>query len=294
LQAVGQQTDGSKNEALKRVLRCAAEIFHVSFLEAMVDIHCHILPGLDDGAESPEIALEMAEAAIADGITHVVGTPHANAEFAFRPELVQQRRDELQAKLGDRLLLGTGCDFHLSFENLQDAQKNPQKYAINQKQYLLVELGEFAIPPAMDDALHHLQLAGVSPIVTHPERNHLLRAKPERLYGWLHQGCYVQVTAGSLLGRFGRSAAQWVEQWLAEDRIHFFASDAHNLSGRPLRLRQAYEKVASLRGESVAQALFQDNPAAAFEGRPLPYEPEQLEISRAGEGERRKKRFFLF
>jgi protein-tyrosine phosphatase len=85
-----------------------------------------------------------------------------------------------------------------------------------------------------------------------------------------------------------------VEQWLAEDRIHFFASDAHNLSGRPLRLRQAYEKVAALRGEAVAQALFQDNPAAAFEGRPLPYEPEQLEFPRTGQGERRKKRFFFF
>jgi protein-tyrosine phosphatase len=261
----------------------------------MVDIHCHILPGLDDGAESPEISLEMAEAAIADGITHVVATPHANARFAFRPELVQQRRDELQAKLGDRLLLGTGCDFHLSFENLQDAQQNPHKYTINQKQYLLVELGDFAIPPAMDETLHHLQLAGISPIITHPERNNLLRANPERLYGWLHQGCYVQVTAASLLGRFGRGATEWVEKWLKENRIHFFASDAHNLTGRPLRLREAYEKVATLRGINVAEALFHDNPAAAFEGRPLPYEPEQEEASREGQSApRKKKRFFFF
>jgi protein-tyrosine phosphatase len=259
----------------------------------MVDIHCHILPGLDDGAESSEISLKMAEAAIADGITRVVATPHANAEFVFRPELVQQLRDELQAKLGDRLLLGTGCDFHLSFENLDDAQKNPHKYTINQKNYLLVELGDFAIPPAIDETLHHLQLAGVSPIITHPERNSLLRAKPERLYGWLHQGCYVQVTAGSLLGRFGKGAAQWVEQWLKEDRIHFFASDAHSLTGRPLRLREAYEKVEALRGEEVADALFRENPAAAFDGRPLPYEPEQEEVSREGSTPK-KKRFFFF
>ena len=258
----------------------------------MVDIHCHILPGLDDGAASLEVSLEMAEAAIADGITHVVATPHANSEFVFRPELVQQRRDELQVKLGGRLALGTGCDFHLSFENLRDAQRNPQKYTINQKQYLLVELGDFAIPPAMDETLHRLLLGGVSPIITHPERNNLLRAKPERLYGWLHLGCYVQVTAGSLLGRFGRGATEWVEQWLKEDRIHFFASDAHNLTSRPLKLREAYEKVAGLRGEDVAQALFQDNPAAAFEGRPLPYEPEQEEVRR--EAPPRKKRFFFF
>ncbi len=259
----------------------------------MVDIHCHILPGLDDGAESPEISFQMAEAAIADGITHVVATPHANTRFAFRPELVQQRRDELQAKLGDRLLLGTGCDFHLSFENLRDAQQHPHKYTINQKQYLLVELGDFAIPPAIEETLHHLQLAGVAPIITHPERNALVRAKPDRLYGWLHQGCYVQVTAGSLLGRFGRGAAEWVERWLKEDRIHFFASDAHNLTGRPLRLREAYEKVSALRNESVAQALFVVNPTAAFEGRPLPYEPEQQEAPRE-DSPRKKKRFFFF
>jgi protein-tyrosine phosphatase len=259
----------------------------------MVDIHCHILPGLDDGAESPEISLKMAEAAIADGITHVVATPHANSEFAFRPELVQQRRDELQAKVGDRLLIGTGCDFHLSFENLQDAHHNPHKYAINQKNYLLVELGDFAIPPSIDETLHHLQLAGISPIITHPERNNLLRARPERLYGWLHQGCYVQVTAGSLLGRFGKGATQWVEQWLKEDRIHFFASDAHSLTGRPLRLREAYETVAALRSKEVADALFRDNPAAAFDGRPLPYEPEQEEVPREGSTPK-KKRFFFF
>lgn len=258
----------------------------------MIDIHCHILPGLDDGAESPQISFEMAESAIADGITHVVATPHANSEFAFRPELVQQLRDELQAQLGDRLVLGTGCDFHLSFENLQDAQKHPAKYTINQKQYLLVELGDFAIPPAMDETLHHLQLAGVSPIITHPERNNLLRAKPERLYRWLHQGCYLQVTAGSILGRFGRGATEWAERWLKENRVHFVASDAHNLISRPLKLRQAYEKVAALRGEDVAKALFRDNPAAVFEGRPLPYEPEQQEIQR--EQAPRKKRFFFF
>jgi len=235
----------------------------------MVDIHCHILPGLDDGAESVEISLEMAEAAIAEGITHVVGTPHANARFAFRPELVQQRRDEIQAKLGNRLVVGTGCDFHLSFENLKDAQKSPHKYTINHKQYLLVELGDFAIP--------------------------LLRVKPERLYQWLHQGCYVQVTASSLLGRFGRGAAEWAELWLKEDRIHFFASDAHNLTGRPLRMREAYDKVVNLRGEKMAQALFRDNPAAAFYGRPLPYEPEQEEIPRENQAPpRKKKRFFFF
>jgi protein-tyrosine phosphatase len=260
----------------------------------MVDIHCHILPGMDDGADTLETSIQMAEMAIADGITHVVGTPHANSEFKFNPDLIRQRRDELQAAVGARLTLATGCDFHLSFENLQDIQKNPQKYTINQKNYLLVEFADFAIPPSMDDTLHQLQLAGLSPIITHPERNGLLRAQPERMYRWLHQGCYVQVTAGSLLGRFGSGAQRRAEEWLDAERIHFVASDAHNLKGRPLQLRAAYDKVAESRGEALAQALFHDNPLAAFEGRGLAYEPEQVDSSAKPPQYRRRKRFIFF
>jgi protein-tyrosine phosphatase len=260
----------------------------------MVDIHCHILPGLDDGPESLDEALQMAEMAIADGITHVVATPHANDEYRFAPDLVRQRRDEIQGHLGDRLQLATGCDFHLSFENLQDVQQNPSKYTINQKNYLLVEFADFAIPPNIDETLHRLQLAQVSPIITHPERNGLIRAQPERLRRWVRQGCYVQVTAQSLVGRFGQGTQRIVEEWLEESRIHFFASDAHNLESRPLLLRPAFDIVAKRRGEAVARALFRDNPLAAFEGRPLPYIPEPPESDTSHLRFRRRKRFLFF
>ncbi|MBI3670985.1 MAG: exopolysaccharide biosynthesis protein [Acidobacteria bacterium] len=259
----------------------------------MVDIHCHILPGVDDGADSLETALEMAEMAIADGITHVVATPHANGEYPFSSELVRQRRDEIQARVGDRLKLATGCDFHLNFENLQAVHLHPDKYTINQKDYLLVEFADFAIPPTIDDTLHHLHLARLNPIITHPERNGLIRAQPEKLRRWIHQGCYVQVTAQSLLGRFGQDTRRLVESWLDGGMIHFFASDAHNVKSRPPRLREAFDMVANRRGEEAATALFRDNPLAAFEGRPLPYVPEP-----EGEFEdaafRRRKRFLFF
>jgi protein-tyrosine phosphatase len=260
----------------------------------MVDIHCHILPGLDDGADTLETSIQMAEMAIAEGVTHIVGTPHANSSFKFDPQLIRQRRDELQAAVGNRLTLATGCDFHLSFENLQDIQKNPQKYTINQKNYLLVEFADFAIPPSMDDTMHHLQLMGLSPIITHPERNALLRTQPERMYRWLHQGAYVQITAQSLVGRFGTAARTRAEEWLDADRVHFVASDAHNLKGRPLQLRPAYDVVAERRGEAVAEALFHDNPLAAFEGRVLPYEPEQPDPRAKSVPYKRRKRFLFF
>lgn len=262
----------------------------------MIDIHCHILPGLDDGAESIDEACAMAEIAIADGVTHIIGTPHANDTFAFKPETIRQRCADLQARFEGRLALATGCDFHLSFDNLQDIRHNPTRYTLNQKNYLLVEFADYSIPPSMDQALHDLQLAGLQPVITHPERNPLIRSQPDRFFEWLRRGCYAQVTAGSLLGRWGEGAQDAAERWLAGGAVHFLASDAHNLTSRPLKLKGAFDRVAAKNGEEVARALLVENPLAAFEGRPLPYVPELSEEFAAGSQTQRKrrKRFWFF
>jgi protein-tyrosine phosphatase len=261
----------------------------------MIDIHCHIFPGLDDGAESMETACAMAEMAIGEGITHVIGTPHANQAHRFVPELVKQRRDALQEIFEGRLTLATGCDFHLSFENLQDIRHNATRYTLNQNDYLLVEFADFSIPPSMDQALHQLQLAGLQLVVTHPERNPLIRTQPERLFQWLEQGCYAQITAQSLLGKFGSAAMEAAQRWIDGGAVHFLASDAHNTTTRPLKLREAFDLVAKKNGENVARALLVDNPLAAFEGRPLPYVPELAEQQGGAHSRpRRRKRFWFF
>ena len=264
----------------------------------MVDIHSHILPGLDDGAESMEIACAMAEMAIADGITHVIATPHASPDYRFVPELVKQRRDEIQSRFEGRLVLATGCDFHLSFENLQDIRDDSTRFTLNQKNYLLVEFADYSIPPSLDQALHQLQLAGLHPIITHPERNPLIRAQPERLFAWLRQGCYAQVTAQSLFGKFGSSAQEMAARWLDAGAVHFVASDAHNTTSRPLRLKEAFEWLSQTHSEEVARALLADNPRAAFEGRPLPYVPEIEDdgdrTRNAPRRTRQRKRFWFF
>lgn len=263
----------------------------------MVDIHCHILPGLDDGSESLQMSLEMAESAISDGITHVIATPHASNQFEFIPDLVRARRDEIQERLGNRLQIATGCDFHFSFENIESVRRDQPRFTLNQKSYLLVEFGNFSIPPALDPALHQLQLQGLRPIITHPERNPLIRARFERLWQWMHLGCFVQVTAQSFTGGFGETARQAANTLLDAGAIHFIASDAHNTTTRPLRLKEAFAFVASRKGEEVAKALFQDNPLAALEGRPLPYLPEPAELSSKRNlrgGSQPKKRFWFF
>lgn len=255
----------------------------------MVDIHCHILPGLDDGPDTVEESIGMARAAIADGITHIVATPHANDSFNFDLELNQKRRDELQTHIGKTLTLATGCDFHLSFENLQAIQQAPQRYTINQKNYLLVEFADFAIPPTIDQTLVELVHAGLHPVITHPERNPLLRTNRKRVLDWIVKGCSLQVTGQSLLGRFGPAARDATQAWLDEDAIHFVASDAHNLTSRPPKLQEAFALVSQYKGTEVAQALFFDNPLAALEGRTLPHMPEPAEP-----GSRRKRKRFMF
>jgi protein-tyrosine phosphatase len=255
----------------------------------MVDIHCHLLPGLDDGPATMDVSIQMAEMALADGITHIVATPHASNEYAFDTGRNLLLRDQLSKRLGNRLKLATGCDFHLSYENLEAIQKNPAWFTLNQKDYLLIEFADFALPPFLDEALRRLQERGLKLIVTHPERNPLVRASPQRLLGWIHSGCGVQITALSLFGRFGRAAKRAAFEYLDRGWVHFVASDAHSLRGRPPRLRQAYDLVAARRGPEVAQALFHDNPLAAFEGRPLPYFPEPEEAPAAP-----RRRFFFF
>jgi len=256
----------------------------------MVDLHCHILPGLDDGAKTIEDALAMAEDAIADGISHIVGTPHASSDYKFDYTKVCAASKELNARLAGRLTVATGCDFHLNHENLMAIRQDPRPYCLNQHDYLLVEFNEFSIPPSMDQTLHELQLWGLRPIITHPERNGILRTHPERLEQWARHGSFVQITAGALTGIFGPGPQQDAWTWLRRGLVHFISSDAHNTGRRPLKLKFACDAVAEQLGEQVARHYFVDNPMAALDGRPLPYIPDIAPPP----DPRPRKRFFFF
>lgn len=169
-------------------------------------------------------------------------------------------------------------------------RQDPRPFCINQKDYLLVEFNEFSIPPSMDQTLHELRLADIRPVITHPERNGILRTHPDRLRNWIRLGCYVQVTAGSLSGVFGPSAQEHAWSFLAGGLVHIISSDAHNTGRRPLKLKFAHEEIAAQLGEERANALLIDNPLAVFEGRPLPYVPEVAPDTPP----RKRKRFLFF
>jgi protein-tyrosine phosphatase len=242
----------------------------------MVDIHHHLLWGLDDGANDFETSVAMAKASATDGVTHLVCTPHANGEFEYLPEINKQKLQTLQERLdadGVPIQLGLGCDFHLSYDNLQEAKADPARFSINGLGYLLVEIPNRSIPPGLTDTFYNLQLAGLTPVLTHPERNPTLQANHSRLADWMRVGVLVQVTGDSVTGKMGKGAEKMAHTLLAKRWVHFLATDAHNVSSRPPRLSEARKVVAKKYGESYAEALTTINPMAVFEGKQ--FEPSE-------------------
>ena len=258
----------------------------------MIDIHSHPLPGVDDGAQTLDAAVSMCQVAASDGITHMVATPHYNYSYKFDPQINRQLLAELQAAVGDTPKLLLGCDFHLSYDNIQQCVQGGKDFTINQSAYLLVELPDQFIPEHMSRVYYDIQVAGLIPIITHPERNTLLRRKPECLQEWVSTGCLVQVTAQSYTGGFGSSARKFAEKLIDWGLVHFFASDAHDIRRRPPILSRCYRKVADAKGTEVAELLLQKNPEAVINGKPLPPQPD-WEYIRDQVNKRRWFSFFI-
>jgi protein-tyrosine phosphatase len=247
----------------------------------MIDIHHHLLWGMDDGASSLETSIEMARMAAADGITHIVCSPHANSRYVYDPAIILEKIRELQRLLNSEsvsLTLGSGCDFHTSHENIQEAKQNPARFSINGLGYLLVEIPDYGVPRGLTDIFYQLQITGLTPILTHPERNPTLQADASRIMDWLRGGVLVQVTAGSVVGRMGKSAERMAHELLEKRWVHFLATDAHNTSSRPPKMTEAFDVVAEKYGPEYAHLLCVSNPLAAFHGKPLPPQLEPLEL----------------
>ena len=239
----------------------------------MVDIHSHLIPNVDDGPKSWDIAEEMCRLAIEDGVEHMVATPHSNDRYRYDRESLTEALQLLQHRIGSQLTLSLGCDLHLSFENLQDALQSPGRYVIAETKYLLVELSNYGVPPSVSDSLMRLADRGLTPILTHPERNPILQGNLKRVLEWAAAGVVVQVTASAFTGLWGESVRRAAIWLLQNNAVHVLASDAHNVDRRPPGLSGAREAVAEIAGKETAQALVDENPRAIVNGRTLPYCP---------------------
>ncbi len=235
----------------------------------MVDIHTHILPSVDDGAKSWDMALEMCQMAAADGITHMVATPHANDQFVYDRRLHEETIAQLREKVNGTIELSLGCDFHMSFDNIQSLRKNPSEFCIGATNYLLVEFSDFGVSPQMVEMLKEFLDNGLRPIVTHPERNRILQQKPRMILDMAEAGCVIQVTASSFTGFWGtgpKKTAQWL---LKNGALHVLATDSHDPVRRKPILSQGRAAVAELAGEETADLVVSRNPEAIVRGEDL-------------------------
>ncbi len=235
----------------------------------MIDIHCHVLPGLDDGPADEATAVAMCRLAAENGTTDLVATPHANQRYPYSRPASEERLRQLGQVVGPAPRLHLGCDFRLHYDNIEAALADPARFTIRDGPYLLVEFSDQVISQGTASVFDRLRRAGLTPIITHPERNPLLRDHHSRMNVWIHRGCLLQITGQSLLGGFGSRARSAAIDMVNAGLVHLIASDGHDLEKRPPVLRPSYAFVVDRWGEQVAHSLFVDNPRAVLEGRAL-------------------------
>jgi protein-tyrosine phosphatase len=232
----------------------------------MIDVHCHILPSMDDGSSSMEESLAMARIAVADGIRTIVATPHVNNVIPT-PELIAEKiallTDVLKREgLSIDILPGGDVASILPVEIVS-------LYTVNRTRYVLLEFPHSHLPANAEQILFEWQLAGLCPIITHPERNPSILKRPDCLARFVDAGALVQVTAGSLTGTFGVDVQACASHLISCGWVHILASDGHSSHYRLPRLTEGVRVAAQLIGEEAALKLVQDNPAAVIAGREL-------------------------
>ncbi|HVT58059.1 MAG TPA: CpsB/CapC family capsule biosynthesis tyrosine phosphatase [Thermoanaerobaculia bacterium] len=257
----------------------------------MIDLHCHILPGIDDGARSLAEAAEMCRLAAAAGCEALVATPHQrrlgwwNCDRAALAEL----RGRLQEAVGPALRILLGGEIHVDGQLLSeivdlagDPTHGPLPLAGSR--YLLLEFGPDAEPPFACDLVHELAVAGWRPILAHPEFIPWMAEDLAVVARLVDLGAFVQVTAMSVTGDFSRRAQDHTHRLIERGLAHFVASDAHDLKRRPPGLRRAWEVIAGRWGEEAARALLEAHPQAVIADLPLPAEPAAAAERSAGRG----------
>ena len=241
----------------------------------MIDLHSHILPGVDDGARDLAQSLEIARAAIADGITVVAATPHVRHDFPTRPEAMENRVRELRDALveaGIALDVRTGGELALDRLDVLSPDELRRFGLAGNPAYLLLEMPYFGWPLELPLRVTRLHAAGVTAVIAHPERNPDVQADPELLRPLVEAGALVQVTAASLDGRLGRATRNVARGLVDSGLAHMLASDAHSPELREVGMSRAADAVGD---ETVAHWLTTAVPAAIVAGDFVPERPER-------------------
>ncbi|MGM8140311.1 tyrosine-protein phosphatase [Enterococcus italicus] len=227
----------------------------------MLDLHCHILPGVDDGAEDLAASLAMAEKAISQGITHILCTPHHNNGKYVNPKsFVMEQVKNLQMELDKRqlpLTLFEGQEVRITGDVLEEIQQERILFTDIGNTYLLIEFPTMDVPAYTEQLFFDLRARGQVPIIVHPERNAKFREDPNRLIPFLEMGCLAQLTAPSYVGIFGKSIQKTAKQMVKQRLVQMVASDAHGVHKRNFYLKEAFEAMENDFGSEYVQQMEQ-------------------------------------
>ena len=276
----------------------------------MIDLHSHILHGLDDGPETMDESIQMCWISYRDGVRTIVATPHTlNGSYRNNRSIILAKVKELneaiikfgvdssefevespkseksrpfQSEICDlksemKLRILAGADIHFSDEILHQLDQEQVMTVGDGKKFLILEFPFHAIPFRAEDVLFQLMARGITPIISHPERNLEIVRRPARYYEMVRMGCLGQVTAMSLTGGFGPKLRGFSEKLLKKRLIHLIASDAHNVDGRPPGLTHAVREAEKIVGREEAQKMVAEYPRTILEGK-RPDLPEPLPL----------------
>lgn len=239
------------------------------WMTRMIDLHCHILPGVDDGSPDMETSLRLAQVAVDQGITHMLLTPHhMDGEYVNHKADVIKKTSVFQEALKQHqipLTVFPGQEVHITGELIQAIDDDDILFADEGNHYLILELPHNEVPEYTDQLLFDLQSRDITPVLVHPERNQGFIEDPDKLYQFVKQGCVTQLTASSYVGVFGSRVQTFTEQLVNSGLGFVFASDAHNFKGRNFKMQQAFEKLAKEKGTDFV-ATYKENAKQIING----------------------------
>lgn len=222
----------------------------------MIDLHCHLLPGIDDGSKSMNISLRLAQEAVENGVTHALLTPHhMNGRYVNHKKDVIKRTDNFRKELKKHnipLTVFPGQEVRINGQLLEALDEDDILFADETNRYLMLEFPSNDVPNYTSKMVFALQSRGITPVIVHPERNTEIMDHPELLLNLLKKGCLSQVTASSYVGTFGKRVQRFSEQLISHGQCYIFASDAHDLPGRKYEMRQAFDKLCRDFGNELA------------------------------------------
>ncbi len=256
----------------------------------MVDIHSHILAGVDDGARSLEESVKMCQTSFAEGVTTIIATPHAHdgVHVTHRHEFLQQKVAELNAILKGEPKIELGCELRFTHEVVSHLCFKKSALPLAGSRFALIEFPSQVVPLNSDRAFFELMNNGIRPIIAHPERNIMLMAQPEKFFELVEMGVFGQADVGSFTGQFGSRVKETVELLLENGLLHFVASDCHNMRNRLPGMMNAVHIITEIVGEEYARAMAGDNPQAIAEDK------KDIPLCPVPQIPKKKKKWFFF